>query len=420
MQLPQNSPFTFKLQAFLFSCCLLTSQTFAMQAQGVWTAMQGNPAHTGYLAQTTRPANYHVVWSKIIFKKEKDDHYFGLGLTGQPVITDENVYFTTSHRSDTQAYQQQLLAFNIKTGATVFTEKFKNFQSISMPTFSEGNLIVLLDKEDYENSQLNVYQPETGKLKYTLSLSGTYWHDPMAYDGNLYVNVQKALTSFDLASGLINLTVNHNESIVTPALGNNTLLLISDEDRGHGLDIINRRTGELIKNIAVPTDLYHNPARRYPVLDETNNAAYFVYRSNILPHSFLYAFDLQKQNVKWVVPSIFSQVIVADVYAVKWDEVNKKLQLIDINAATGEVKWTWQPEGTEVLALGDAYSYDLVATSDMIFVPGKTKTYAISRATHQKVWEIEKTGMLSLGKGVLLINSTENETTESVAAVAIN
>ena len=421
MQLSRNTILTKTLYTVLLSSCLLASHAFAAPAKGIWTTMQGGPAHTGYAAQTTNPGNYHVIWSKTVFEKNDGDRGYGLGLTGQPLITDNNVYFTINHFSTILGDQHELIALNINTGENVWGAQFKDFNGISMPILSEGNLIVTLDKFNEDHSQLNVYQPETGKLKSVLQIPGTYWRDPIAYDGNLYLNAQEAMTSVDAATGLANWKINHNVSIVSPAISDNYLIMVLDEDRGHGIDILNRKTGELISSIGIPREFYHHPARRYPVLDEKNDAVYFIYRSNRAPTSFLHAFDLKKQAIKWVVPSVFNQVIVVDddVYAIMWDELNK-FQLVDINALTGEIKWTWKPSGTEELELGDAYNNAPVATSDVIFVAGVTKTYAISRATHQKVWEIEKTGTLSLGKGVLLINSTEHEKTQKVTAVALN
>jgi outer membrane protein assembly factor BamB len=86
-------------------------------------------------------------------------------------------------------------------------------------------------------------------------------------------------------------------------------------------------------------------------------------------------------------------------------ETRSRNDLISLDAATGKINWTWRPAGQDYLA---RYSAELAVTSDTVFVRGNENTYAVSAASHQQVWKINKVGSLALGKGKLVISDYDN------------
>ncbi|HTM62937.1 MAG TPA: PQQ-binding-like beta-propeller repeat protein [Gammaproteobacteria bacterium] len=155
---------------------------------------------------------------------------------------------------------------------------------------------------------------------------------------------------------------------------------------------------------------------RYPVIDDKTKSAYIVYMKHPgdprPQNAALFAHDLSQNGVvRWEVPlqNLNTNPVVAgsEIYSTQYD--NTKLNAV--NAVTGKILWTWSPENDLINP-----DYPQLATNDVIFVVGNQKTYAVSRTTHQTVWETNRVGKIAIGDGKLLIHSMQDGSFDHVTA----
>ena len=373
-------------------------------AKNEWTSIQGNAAHTGFLETKANPEKMHTLWvKKLIIENSKDgdlkplmDWYQGV------VISDHVAYFSMNYFYDEhfphEAYPSAVLtAVDTITGKTLWQNSLSQDCRFSYPTLTNDEIYLGVNDKNYNSPLLISYNGKTGKHQRALKLGGwtirTSNNGPVAFNEGIYISSADVFESIDDLTGMYNWSIPTRDFLPMPAINNNYIIQPTYD---RGIEVINRRYGHSEFSILAPDARLYLDSKNYPIINETNNLVYFLFDND----TGLYAFNLDKQVIQWVIPHVVEQPILAgdDLYALRRDESNK-YEFIAIDAVNGTVSWKWYPNNDDKTR-SDYYP---VVTADLIFLPFANKTYAISRKTHQVVWETEKTGQLALGENVLLI-----------------
>lgn len=388
-------------------------------ATGIWTSVQGNPAHTGYVNIEIDPAKLHQLWIKQLYKNDQrmDE---GPSIGGAIITTNQLAYFDVNYHyfvpaltgKVTSAGERQLLAVDQNTGKIMW--KLKRDPSMDYTSLAYDNHKILSFREIADDVGVDVIQPATGAIDFTIPLPrGNYHTDGFLADqGKMYPSYYHYRNSshyqLDSTTGKIDWTAplandvgfTQEVAVTTPAY-----IVYSKED---GISVYDKKTGQFTFDIKSANFYkhqfvtYHQPA---PVYDAANNVVYETFRYAPYGEAVVAAFDLTAKKIKWVsaLHTGFGFLALADhelfVESGSGGAVGNSLQSMD--PATGNINWTWTPDNNEKLY---ARSFPLV-TANLVFVQGQKKTYAISRTTHQKVWETDITGKMALGDHTLLIMS---------------
>jgi outer membrane protein assembly factor BamB len=178
-------------------------------------------------------------------------------------------------------------------------------------------------------------------------------------------------------------------------------------DQYNGISLYDRKTGQFkfeIKddrfyNTTLPADITHTP-----VFDAATNTIYEGYRYAPYGQWFLAAFDLSNKKVKWTTPienetDGYPAVAGNEIFIVAHAKNNDVGDLQSLDTATGKINWTWHPDTADNLL---RFNFPIV-TADLIFIKSYNNIYAISRQTHQKVWQYASTGYIAIGNNILFI-----------------
>ena len=397
-------------------------------AKNEWVTIQGNTAHTGYLAITTNPEKMRVLWSKklSIENPKAGDPAPIMDWFDGVVISDHTAYFTVNYYYDSKYTHLNFptattTAINTDTGNTVWQRQRQAGDKLNYPAISDDEVYVGVNKNNHGAGLLS-YQTTTGKLQHSFHLSGWTMRNenngPIAYNGNIYATSADTLESFDGLTGKFNWSIPNTDFLPMPAVTEN--YVIRPRHYLGGIEVLNKITGE--SEFVIPADksCVFVSSKHYPVVDEKNNIAYYTFDCS----NKLYAFDLVNHTVKWMMPEVFGQPVLAgdELYVLGTKKDGEAEELLSINAANGSINWKWHPDDGESTINGYYYP---VATSDLVMVSSRNKTYALSRKTHQVVWQINKSGWLALGENrLIIINESKNEDGETdsphATAVALN
>ncbi len=378
----------------------------------VWGNAQANAAHTGYVAQTTTPTNFHILWKTDLAKSEIEPFS---GFAAQPIVTDQAVYFAVNNWDGKDKYL--LKALNLKSGASLWGLSLNAQPALNEPLLVNDQLYIMYQSVENGDVLLQGFQSTTGKLISSFKNNYATFSYPLAFADTIYFDGSFSLISVNPVSGLLNWQQNQDpQNYQSQHWG----MAAADESHlyqitVHGLSVLDRATGNLLYSIDAGDYIAGAVAPCFPVLDMKRNNVYHIFR-NGKGQLDLIAFDLNSRTVKWKAQNVVSNVVLVDdeIYVIAPNIAKMKWQLIALNADNGQINWSWMPAGNDNINPNQMP----VATSDVIFVPG-TKTFAISRASHQQVWSTDASGMLALGKDMLLITSS-NKDALSVYAVALN
>lgn len=396
---------------------ILSALSISAHADGVWTSIQGNAAHTGYVNVKTDPANFHLLWTKQLYENDQtiDD---GASLGADMVTTDKLAYLDINYsyfvpaRKEEMVGDRYLMAVKPETGETVWLIKRDPTQFHT--SLAYGNNKILSYRELYGNKGVDVIQLETGQLDFTIPIpyaSGGYQADGLLVDhGKMYPSFTKnnytecMLYSLDAGTGKIDWT-----STLTSEASYSASMAVATPDyivykAVGGISVYDKKTGKFKFKITDNKFYDTNSVSGHfavPVYDAKNNVVYVCFRYAPYGQYVVAAFDLTAQNIKWM--SAFNTGIgfpaLADneIYIIGY--ADKALVLQSMDTATGKINWTWAPESDEMLS---RLSFPIV-TKDLVFINGRNKILAISRKTHQKVWEFDGSGKLALDKHTLYI-----------------
>lgn len=325
-----------------------------------WTTYQGNAGHTGYVKMTTNPANYHILWERELASNLNCDFSFK-----DPVIADGVASFSTREICRDGKPHESLIAFDTKTGEIKWKNDNNNSDVIDL-RYVDGKLLTTEYKYSPFRKELNAYDPATGVLLFSTPMA----EDSRvidAYESNLYLLERdkqgQRMVSWNEKTAKQNwVVINDIVNIQDHALSQKSIITSSHA----GILVQNRITGEDAYNFKIDDAQIVFTSYQNSVLDDKTNTAFNFYAKDNDLFASLYALDLNKRVVRWVLPYQFPTQHPVIVNNLVFSVDAHVGALFATNLLTGKVEWSWN--GGEI----DDYT-QMVATSDVIFVPEKIK-----------------------------------------------
>ena len=382
------------------------------------TSIQGDNLHTGYADVKSDPAKLHTLWNKkleIHYPSDENRRRYNKFKQMQGVIVIDNTLYASiseyffDKKTRTEVYPTSAIAaLDTNTGNTKWQNIIGYEDEVSRP-LHDGTRVLITG---YANaSYLKAYHSASGVLDYTNPVNGFTFDAPLAYHGNIYMQRVTSkigeIYSYNTTTGKLNWvqpsdSTNEHPPVFT--MNDRALIQILRT----GIEVRDPKTGQVSFTINLPKGIGINQAgHHYPIFDEKNNLVYHVFRDWNTDDGFwtLVAIDLNTRSVKWMKanqsalqPTLAgNEMVTAEYYTT---DKGESVALVILDAATGKEKWRWSPANVHDNI--DGY-YLTTATQDLIFVPCQSKTIAISRKTHEKVWEIDKRGELAIGDNKLFV-----------------
>lgn len=403
----------------LFAGSLLLSANLAI-ADTNWTNFQGNAAHTGYIPVKTNPVNIKNLWQHTFNLEVPNDKrlpanvFFYHGM----VIVDGTAYFTmseffhVSNKSNDLYSAAALIAVDLKTGEMKWQQLLGDHHQALPPLYENGKIFVIELNEETDTYQLIAYDADSGKEDYRTAIAGA--DDVLgsvAANGSLYSKWFN-MDNVDERTGKLNwskpYSIRVKDIFSIPAVTDKYII----QNGLDMLDITDAKTGDPLFQINADHAYYDQVFTKLVVYDAARNTAYQGFRDTT-GHSWssLYAFDLTTKQVKWVSANDISQPVLAgnEIYTMgnssdTGNNMNKMI-LQSINADTGKTKWTWQSRNTDRF-----YAHNnIVATDDVVFIPFQNSTVAVSRQTHDMVWESKQTGSPVISNDTLVLSTVNTQ-----------
>lgn len=398
----------------------ILSSTLALSAyaQGIWTGVQGNAAHTGFVNIKTDPANFHVLWSKQIYENKQtvDD---GPMLNDALVTNDKLAFFDINYlyaqpvdKDVNFVGDRLLMALDQRTGELVWTQKRDPAFDYTSVAY-DNNKVVSFRTID-NNSGVDVIDPDTGNINFSIPLAdhGYLYNGLLAEGGKIYPAFSNdraaVLYSLDSTTGKNDWMTNIASSSVEAPLTTPQYLIYSIDELGNcGINAYDRTTGKLMFSLT-SRDYYKMDLPPFlegaPIYDAAKDVVYDRFRYAPYGQSILVAFDLTNKKIKWSTPlddELTGGPVLAEneLYTLGHDSKTKNTNFRALDTETGQTKWTWQPKDGSSL-IWPEYS---IATANVIFIHGINKIYGISRQTHQQVWEYNGEGDMAIGNNILFI-----------------
>lgn len=427
-----------QLRGIILAGLLAFSAGSTLAAQN-WTSIQGDNFHTGYVDIKSDPAKLKTLWNKkleIQYPGDENRRRDKFKQVHGVIVIDNTLYASTAEyffdRKSTSKLRTEIYptsaitAIDTNTGNTKWQSIIGYEDEVSRPLY-DGERVFVTGYND--NLYLKAYLASSGKMDYTTSVNGFTFDGPLAYHGNIYtqrVNYRAKIGeiySYNTATGKLNWvqpTDSENEQPPIFTMNDHALIQILPQS----IEIRDPKTGKPSFTINLPKGMSRNQAgHHYPIFDGKNNIVYHVFRNWTTDDGYwtLVAADLNTRSVKWMngnqsdlQPTLAGdEIVTAEYYNT---DKGERTALVILDAATGKEKWRWAPASEE----DKIYGYYLtVATQDLIFVPCKTKTIAISRKTHEKVWEIDKRGQYAIADNKLFVVNAEDDGWH-VTAVALS
>ncbi len=366
----------------LIATIFFTQFLEAVPARGLWTSIQGNSEHTGYLNIQTDLSKFRKAW-----ELERSEHEF---FYKPPLVSEKIVYFHLVHRSKNDLYPF-VRAVDSASGRVLW-DKEVDFNSSLF--YQDGELFV-------QSTALYSYDGESGDLNYIVPLAdGSSPHFGMCKTKDAFVAISggeiQAITSDTLKASWQS-QEEQNIAFQEPAI--NSFYIV--ETTSDGMAIYSTKTGALLGKALCNCYLNNAESTHVPVLDAKNGLVFNCFKDEDSWQQHLYAFDLKKAAVKWKVQNQFGQPAVADNFLYITSTAENGLNSFE--ASSGKQLWKWVIPLEEDIIKGWPGP---VATKDLVFVQGLKASYALNRKTGLKVWQTDTTGDMALGTNILIIGGS--------------
>lgn len=409
---------------YLLAALLITCATPAF-AQLDWVFSyddgDGNSQHSDSLPITTNPKNFHPVWEIQLTPSENDYH----SIMSSLLIADNKILTSIAYYDNNDdSKSSNINAIDADTGKSLWTVYNPGFQLNSL-TYQAGKIITVLDNPD-DSESLTAYDIKSGQLLYAEPVDNDVSH-LMSYGDAIYFSKgHHAIGSIDPNYGRINWVKPLQAGMYfSSSLSINSHYILTREF--DNIRIYDIKNGAEIKKIWMPDSAGESSVYAAPIVD--GNTAYAIFQSaDNKAAGTLYAFDLNRKKIKWAVPNqsneyafvidrsmLLTNGTIVSCAATNSSQNSDKFNFID--AKTGKVLWAWTIPAVDI----QYPPYFMVATTDTVFIAGKSHVYAVSLTTRQTVWSIEKTAdQLYLGAGKLFIKWHNDAKEHYLTAVALN
>ncbi len=373
-----------KLTNILLSLSLLATQAHAAEETVIWNNEKGNAAHTGYYNVTTNPAKFHLLWTRKFEHKGDTDRMDA----SQPILTSDKFYFSISDATNSCHYNG-VYALNPSTGDIIWQSLFSDTAMLAGPVYDNGHLYLTQYLKDKTHALITALDANTGVVQFATPANLTipdYNRLPVLFDKHLYISddtiTYNSITytqySFDTATGNLVWSQLAGDPILEPTVSDRYVI----RRNVAGIDVLNRLTGSDKFTITADDNGNLLEDDTIPMWDEKRQLVYVVVYTNNGKHApppppQLAAFDISQRQVKWKIPlSYVRDFILADDALYFFDNT----EIYEIDPDTGSIAISWTPLVHDRIT-------NMRVTSDMIFITGMSTLYAVSRKTHQIVWQ---------------------------------
>lgn len=378
-----------------------------------WETHQGNSSHTGYVPITLDPSKFIESWS---WERSKTGV---INAINSPVASEGLVFVS----EDDYHREVSLFALNESNGSVVWRYNFGKVPALNPPAVSGG--LVFVTTSGHEASFIWVFESKTGNLVGKSSFQSQWPHylAPTVFDSAAYYNTGYyggKIKATDTQGNLIWTSESYGDNdMFTPAVDEKVVYQYS----GTALNLLNRKTGELISSIDDPTpDETGYGHYGSTVIGDNGNIYAFSgdgfsgkASSSTEPYGArrLTSYDITKENIAWKTQSAYlTHPAVANGYL--FAASNDPLRLEAIDESTGLVEWHWVPQNSGVTT----FRSNIIATDSHILVSSNLGIHAISRKTKKEEWFKNTPGRLAISpKGLLLITEGQKESTGKLITV---
>ena len=343
-----------------------------------WGMYQQNANHTGYVKSKINVESFHYDWKILVGQAGGGTNYY----LSQPVVAGNIVYVTRSHYYSNNTLQ----AFSIKDGHEIWRKDYDTV-AINPPSVVDGIVYVQTVANNSPMTALYGYDAVNGKILFKAPMSAQSYHylSPTVYDHHVYTNggTYGGMYAFDAKLGDQTWFARLPQyDLWTPAVNEEYAIAYTD---GH-LNVVDRASGKNVIDIADPNFKWSGYSSNFaPVLINDHQAL-------TISSGYLSLFDITAGNIVWSAGSNYTGQPVYDgetIYASR----NDGLMALD---KSGKLLWQWYQDN-ELVRGG------MLVTKNLIFITTDQKVYAISKETHEPVWEYSGSGTLSMGMGHLYI-----------------
>lgn len=392
---------TIEVRACRDSACLepypgasaILGYTLNVAAVADWETHQRDAAHRGYVPIRLNPARFATAWE---WSREPDPEPIG-GINA--VVTSNGKVYVTK---DVYFGQGILHALNENDGSEAWRVSFGAVPALNPPAVSNGQ--VYAATTGHYDTFLWAFNAETGAYLYKSAfdaqwphvLAPTVFGDEVYTAGGYYGGT--VYSFFSTVDGAYNWSHRAgDDDMFTPAVDDNYVYHHS----GSALEMIDRATGATVATITDPFGSasgysYHGA----PMLGGRNNVFTFAggafsgrASSNVEQYEqrVFSSFNINAKTYEWstshaylTAPAVANGVV----YAAR----NSPMSLDAIDEATGQVLWSWVPNGN-----GDtSFHRNIVVTRNLLFVSTDQAVYALDLATKAPVWRFPSPGMLAI------------------------
>ncbi len=360
-----------------FAAVIMAAMTIGVAAAHAdptdrWPMYQGNPEHTGYVAQTLMPKLSSPLWSVAA----QATSISGLAISDGLVLTTPSTYFNT---------HAPLVAQDLATGAILWSVDFGQVFSVNQPAVDNG-VIYLQTSDNGGATYLHTYQVD-GTFLWRAPFDSQWEHylGPIVVNGQVYFDGGSygGCYSFDAVSGAMNwYTGLPQYDSWSPTWDNGVLLAYTNQ-----LDILAPDTGVDLATITDPNYVWNGYSPDQAAV-AVGNLAYVTNGGRLV------AFDTLHHTIAWT-QSISASGQVAtdgtDLFVTAGGALTAR------DPATGNLRWAWVPTAT------GSVTTNIIVTKQHVIAGDGTNSYVIDRTTHKTVATLPGSGMLAYGADVLAI-----------------
>ena len=337
-----------------------------------WPMYQGNPEHSGYIAQSLLPDEATPEWTQ----QAQGSAPSGLAVANGLVLTTPTTYFNNT---------APLVAQNIFTGDTVWSQDFGTVFSVNQPAVKDG--VIYLQTSDSSATYLHCYLVD-GTFMWRAPFGSQFEHylGPIIVDGNVYFDggAYGGIYSFSGSDGALNwYTGLPQYDSWSPTWANGLLVAYTDQ-----LDVVTPDTGLKIVTIPDPNYVWsgYSPSQAAVVI---GNYAYVTNGGRLM------AYDMLAQNIAWAKAISATGQVATDgtqLFVIAGGALSVR------NPVDGSLLWSWVPSPS------GSVTTNLIVTDSHIIAGDGTSTYLVNRTTHKtEGTPFPASGKLAYGSDRLVI-----------------
>lgn len=359
-----------------------------------WTTYQGDTAHTGYYPVTLNPVRLGKRWE---WGAPPAGNYPGT-IAESPISANGLLYLgagmtlTALKESDGKpawSYDASAISWGFSSDA------------VQQPAFANGR--VYFSAGHQSSTFLFSLDAATGLVQWKSAI-GSQWEEqyaPVIIGTDVYVSGGSygGVYGFDKDGGQRFHAYTEQVDEWSPTADDNYLYAFTGYSNTSYLRQYDRRTGALIRAIATPGVSFGGYTMRTAPVLLGNGALLGIDRLNAISR-----FDVNSGVLNWRIAGEYAgnpAVAKGVIYAANRNPVRLEAR----DSTTGDLLWTWAPQGA-----ADNFLGPVVVTDNLVFVSTNTAVQAIDLKTRAAVWRYPKPGRVSFSpNGLLVVTSYKTD-----------